>query len=336
MVTTKSRKGRQLPLNGGGKDVATKAKGKRTLTKKYVVPRAAGPGITRRKALEDRAKARRSAVMSDGSDSDGDPMEAAVDQGREGKEPEEEEERDDDEEEEDIYDGDGDVLLTDLVEPTRGNAAGPPAVPKATQQRRRNPQDHLADAGQATVGGGGAGRMLPGRRNSSEEEEDSTDSEDDNEGEELGDAAEADPSHLREDWSPSKRFEGIVKDIKTLKKKWGPGVLAKKLRDTERLAKYSESMEENGVVETKDSLRVRVEKVGRDKVFDYVKFATALNVNLFTHSAVIMRMVCKELNMDTDDVDANRWAKMVRWVRKGLADRRNSTRSMLRTEVKGT
>ena len=186
-------------------------------------------------------------------------------------------------------------------------------------------EDHLASS---EAGGGGARGLLVREDPESSEEEDSNNCEESDLSKDVGAAAvESDPSGLPED-KPS-----------ATSKQLDPNA-AKKLKETgTALTNFSEMMEQDNVMvveETKVSLRVRVEKVGRDHVFDYVKFATAMNVHLFVHSGIVMRMVCRELHLEEDNVDANHWAKMVRWVRKGLADRRNSTRSMLRTEIRGT
>jgi hypothetical protein len=331
MVTTKSRKGKQLPRTStAGKDVVAKVRAQRTLAqrtlKKAVVPRAAGARSTGRKQrLAVRAVARRREEMSDeGSETESDLMEADVTLGNKGMDTDEG--RDDNHEEEDSEEEEGDVPLLDLVH--GGNAARPAMRSESPREERHNRQVRHAVAGQAVVRVSAARGLLHA-------EGDSSDEDGSDEGEELGSAAETNPGRLPDDWSPTSRFEGIVEDIKTLSQKLGPD-MAKKLRETDRLTKYGEFLEDNGVVETRVSLRVRVEKVGRDNVFDHVKFATAMNVDLFRHSGSVMRMVCKELNLEACEVDANRWAKMVRWVRKGLADRRNSTRSMLRTEVRGT
>jgi hypothetical protein len=98
---------------------------------------------------------------------------------------------------------------------------------------------------------------------------------------------------------------------------------------------YAQMLAQRGMVETSASMAELVQKVGRDKVFENVKFCTALNANLFQYKGCVMRTVCEALNISGRNVDALQWNEMFKSVRKGMANRRNSVRTGLRLEVQG-
>jgi hypothetical protein len=131
-----------------------------------------------------------------------------------------------------------------------------------------------------------------------------------------------------------KRLSTIMHHLDALKEVGGPE-LTRCLVSGGAMEDYNKVMKKEGLVEIEESVRYRVEKIGRDVVFDHLKFSSALNAGLFVHKGLVMNMVASELRMEPERVTELRWAEWCAAVKKGLADRRNGCRNNLREEVKG-
>ena len=131
----------------------------------------------------------------------------------------------------------------------------------------------------------------------------------------------------------SPKFLDMCDRIAKFQDDFGPNGLSTLQEGT--VKDYAQMLAQKGMVETTDTLAERVQAVGRDKVFENVKFCTALNANLFQYKGCVMRTVCEALNISGRNVDVLQWNEMFKNVRKGMANRRNSVRTSLRLEVQG-
>jgi hypothetical protein len=129
------------------------------------------------------------------------------------------------------------------------------------------------------------------------------------------------------------RMNKIIHHLGALNEVAGPE-LAQCLVSGGAMEDYNKVMKKEGLIEVEESLRLRVEKIGRDVVFDHLKFSSALNADLFTFNGVVMEMVVHSLRMDASRVNEVLWAEWCAAVKKGLADRRNGCRNNLREELR--
>jgi len=99
---------------------------------------------------------------------------------------------------------------------------------------------------------------------------------------------------------------------------------------------YQEMMKEKGYIQSRRDDSSRVSKIGREVVYEYIKFVTIANVSKFEYGGIVMRIVAKEMNVPVDVLTNEWWAEMVSCVKKGIGIRRNGVRSAVRVAVKGT